>query len=318
MKLMNSASAETIQNADETEIAALRDGFSPIDYGISDDIIAGGLDSFMRQEETQEPWAEKGLTLDSAVSELGAELERRATLLGDKYPFKISGNSIRLELNNVNGLVYAYCLCLSHVKDKSTGNNRLYPRIFEKISAFAVQMFFGENAKSVRTGWPREDGVPKSFAELADYLHKVTGQFVYLPQDGSPTVAAMHLKDAGIDFVVYMTHIDGGPALVVLGQSAVGRNWNGKYEDVNLTKLNTLFHPLSWAHPVKAFAVPFCVTQLETESASREVGAVFYERIRVSYLSDLVEGQSKLIEQMRRMLKAFVGRELPELPDTAG
>ncbi len=320
MRLMNRASAETIKNADETEIAALRDGFSPIDQGISDDIIAGGLDTFMRQEETQqEPWAEKGLTLDSAVSELAAELERRAGILGDKYPFVISGNSIKLDLKNVNGLVYAYCLCLSYIKNKSTGESRLYPRIFEKISALAVQMFFGPTAKSIRTGWPREDGLPKSFVELAKHLEKETGQFVFQPVAGAPALRAVHLKDAGIDFVVYMRHVDNSPAaLVVLGQSAVGRNWSGKYEDINVVKLGNLFQPLTWAKPVKAFTVPFCVTQLETDSASLDVGAVFYERIRVSYLSDLVEGQVKLISQMRRMLNTFVGRELPALPDAAG
>lgn len=318
MLMTSDASAETIKNADETELEALRNGFSPIDQGVADDLMASGLDTFRRDDETQEAWAEKDLTVDSAVSELALELERRAEILGDKYPFKLTANSIKLNLTNVNGLVYAFCLCLSYMKNKSTGESRLYPRIFEKISALVVQAYFGDRAKSIRTGWPREDGVPKNFVELTDYLHAETKQFFFLPQSGSPTFRAKYLKDAGVDFIVYLEHIDKEPALVILGQSAVGRNWLGKFDDINLKALNTMFHPLTWADPVKAFTVPFCVTNLEKEDASRSVGAIFYERLRVTYLSDLLSDQDKIVSQIRRMLKIAVGREMPTLPNIAG
>lgn len=61
----------------------------------------------------------------------------------------------------------------------------------------------------------------------------------------------------------------------MLGQCACGNNWQDKYADLNVKRMERWFNPLSTVEPVRAFATPRHVDDHLLREASRQAGLVF-------------------------------------------
>lgn len=111
------------ENADQAELAALRMGEAPISAGIIDEKLSGADDDYPRGNNA----LERDKALEEAEAEAATEIERRARLLGDAYPFRHVGS--RLIHVPADPQLYELLLLVSLAEDYSTGRKRLLPHV---------------------------------------------------------------------------------------------------------------------------------------------------------------------------------------------
>ena len=280
-------SQQLSSDADQVEIGALRSGFMVIDSGAEDELLAGILDDLAADSVSpidSEDWQRSDLIRDDSVGLVHVELARRANILRQAYPFDLDQGTL-IYAKERHSLVYEFLLSAS-LSALVSGRHSELPRIFERVAARLVTIYFGNNARGMHIGWPRDDNT--SFEAVAVQLHHCTGEWHWQPESG---LDPKDIKDEGCDFVVWLHPSDGRKIapLFVLGQCACGNNWRDKCADLNLKRMEKWFNPLSIVEPVRAFAIPRHVSDDSVLlEASREAG-LFFDRARLVLIASSVD-----------------------------
>ena len=253
----------TAKNADQTEFLAVKFGSSALDEGVRDDLTAETLrelDDFGPLNETYvASWAVTDSKVDDAVGSLADEIERRASLMGDAYPFVKDGNT--LTYRRSCSLAYEMCLAICNAPSIVEKPYNALPPAFERLCRDVVTCFLGGGATSLRTGWPI-DGEPErtaKFKSVVDKIHAATQEWVWRPGPGMPADPShKDVKDLGIDFAVWKLLPDKRKGvLFLLGQCACGDDWTDKFSDLDITAIEAdWFGYFSVATPMRLFCVP--------------------------------------------------------------
>jgi hypothetical protein len=121
----------------------------------------------------------------------------------------------------------------------------------------------GGSAKFFHTGWPRSEGEPKTFVELANKLQtqiRSNSEWTFNPiLPGINEKSAKYIKDCGIDFIAWHDFFDIRDGMLFLtGQCACGNDWIHKFDDIKFKKLGLWFNPMTLIDPIKVLTIPFC------------------------------------------------------------
>lgn len=294
-------------DADQAEFLALKSGSTVVDAGVYDERVAGAMDDFeARDVAVDEFWHSEDLKYDSAVGKIHEEVERRSLMMGTMYPFQLTGGTLAYVPSG--NLFYEFFLATCNAGTITSGEYVWLPRVFERLSARLVAAFFGTDSRCIHTGAPRDEETGKSFRDAMVTVAEQTSEWRWGPDDGLPDEPVN--GDGGCDFVVWPSPPDGRAIgqLFILGQCACGNDWQTKFNDLTIKKLQKWFNPLSVVDPVRCFTTPFHVTDSILKEASREGGFVFdrarlvgisqqladdaidpYLRVRMGHLIDLVK-----------------------------
>lgn len=285
-------------DADQVELDALASGHSVIDTGAEDELVAGVLDDLAvdsMPSDHSEDWHRNDLVRDDSVGPIHEELARRADILQQAYPFDLDQGTLIYSKERYSP-VYDFLLAASSSAFVS-GRHAELPRTFERVATRLVTIYFGGNARGVHLGWPRDGNT--SFEAAAEQLHGCTGEWHWRPEEGlDPT----DVKDEGCDFVVWLHPTDGRKIgqLFVLGQCACGNNWQDKYADLDVKRIDRWFNPLSTVKPVRAFATPRHVDDYVLREASRQAGLLF-DRARLVLIASATGTNALDREMLERM-----------------
>jgi hypothetical protein len=204
-------------------------------------------------------------------------LAHRASMLGDRYPFKVSRSFIVRECNSP---VYEALLGL-------TRSNWYYPRIgllgidsekeFELIAEGCLNNFFGTGTKSLNFGWPSDVGRPLEFAPAVSWL---------ATQIGVPVGTAYRpprRKDGGVDIFVWRDFGDGRPGIpLMLVQATVQLDVLSKTRDVD-KRLWSGWLSMD-TDPLVALAIPGTLNNTELWNEI-SCNSLLLDRLRLSTLS---------------------------------
>ena len=270
------------EDADQVEFDAFRSGSASAASGVYDERVAGIQDDLAADApnaQGYERWDRVDLIFDDSVGHIHEEIQRRADVLEDAYPFELRGSE--LVYAERPWKIYEFLLSVSLSPSLSSGEYVGLARMFERIAANLVASYLGRNARSMHMGFPRDDQL--SFEGAARRLHERTGEWGWGPEDG---LDPKHVKDEGCDFVVWLEPSDKRNIgqLFVLGQCACGNDWQDKLQDLNLEKIGKWFHPLSIVPPVRSFATPRHVVDDMLREGSREAG-LFFDRARLALIA---------------------------------
>lgn len=221
------------------------------------------------------------------VRDVFAELQRRADLLGPDYPFEIElaeaaiGHRARLKWRpdgqeHAGALAYLYCLLVSARRhtllelteaDKErtlTDGLRLhsehrYGLLLQICASIALGGYLRGDVISF--GYPRPDG--SAFLDAHSRAWERFG--AYAPVSQVPLGAPDKENDAGIDLIGWLSFPDGHASKVlVIGQVASGRNWEGKSALDRGNALRSWFKSASFTFFVPMMVMPFNITDART------------------------------------------------------
>lgn len=295
---------EASTNADQVEFDAYKTGMVNIDSGIDDELMADALDDYYEtghdpyDENRDVPaWMDRDVANDTAAGDIIQEIDRRASLLGEAYPFVRDRNSLMLR-ENYELYTYLFCLFVS-VK---AGSFVAQSRVFERLSSELSKVHIGPFGNTMHTGWPREAGAPANFEEFYRIVSERTGEWNWGPDTGLDEQEKNVIKDAGIDFISWLESPDKSRGkLFICGQCACGNDWNTKFHDAEPSKYRHWFNPPYLVAPaVKAFCTPFLLCRSNIENASRHAGLV-YERTRLVLLAK--DNEHNLSPELRSSLR---------------
>jgi hypothetical protein len=290
------------ENADQAEFAALRMGEAPISAGLIDEKLSGADDDYPGGDKA----LERDKALEEAEAEAATEIERRARLLGDAYPFRREGS--RLIHVPEDPQLYELLLLVSLAEDYSTGRKRLLPRTFEALSCLIAEAYLGDDSASYRIGWPRPRGSATTLKGAIDELRKATGdhhgEWKWGPKEGNPEdPSPQRAKEQGLDIVAWKKSVDGRAGqLYLLGQCACGKNWHtdAKLQDLNTKILNEWVSEIANVDPVRAIFTPRHALDEKLPFISRHGGIVF-DRVRLTLLAKRDKAAGVLLAQKARM-----------------
>lgn len=266
-------------DADKVEFAAVISSSAVVDQGTYSERIAGSLDDYEADDKTvHSNWQGNDRALDDFVGGIHEEIKRRCDCMGDAYPFEFKENTLNYR-GEKQGF-YEFLLLISNASNLTAGENKCLPRLFERSTAKIIATYFGEYAQSFHTGSPRESG--ESFQDAMKHISQQTGEFCWGPEGGYDPAK---VKDEGLDFVIWLKHADKRQLgqLFILGQCACGNNWNSKWDELQIKKLEKWFHPMTVIPPVRAFATPHHVSDVVLKEASRAAG-LFFDRARLTMI----------------------------------
>lgn len=281
--------ADATESADQAERAALISDAAPLSAGLIDERLALNDDDYRGDPALKLADWERDKAYEEAYYAVATEVTRRATLLGDAYPFKVNGS--HLEYRPSDSGLYEYLLCLSLLDTYSAGNKALATRVFEAVACAIAESYLGEDAASYRMGWPPKKGSPVKFKDRVDELRNRSGNYpgewVWGPkdlnqQDPSHTL----IKEQGLDIIAWKKSVDQRAGqLFLLGQCACGKSWasDAKLQDLNLKLLEEWIKEISCVHPLRAIFTPRHARTDELPFLSRHGGLVF-DRVRITLL----------------------------------
>lgn len=277
-------------NADQAEKNAVMLGSTAISAGFDDEKAAGIFDDeIVEYGGMDEPeWETADELVEVAEGDALSEIERRADMLGDNYPFTLEGASLRYCPSPTG--VYEFCLAASLAKALPNKRNKAIATYFELIAAEVVRAYLGDTAEVIRTGWPSHDATqrPVRFKALFNIVSSRAGEWHWDPpppnsDDPHPRI----VKDEGVDFVAWKPMPDRRPGkLFVLGQCACGNEWDTKLGELNEKRFERWFRPATAAAFQRAFALPRYVSgQYIFQELSKQAGLVF-DRARIVAIAE--------------------------------
>lgn len=277
-------------NADQAEKIAVQMGSSAMSSGLDDDKAVGVFDDEIPEHAAanESDWESSDEIIELAEGDALAEIDRRAKMLGEHYPFKLIGAGLHY-VPSATG-VYEFCLAASLARELKTKRYKAIATTFERVAADVVRAYLGGNADVIRTGWPSHNVVdrPVRFKNLFEIVSKRTGEWCWDPSpphsnDPHPRT----VKDEGVDFVAWKPMPDQRPGkLFVLGQCACGNDWDGKHGELNTTRLERWFRPSTAAAFQRAFALPRTVSgHYIFQELSKYAGLVF-DRARLVAIAE--------------------------------
>lgn len=316
----------TAKNADQAEILAVRYKACPLDEGVRDDRTADAMDDFGALDTaTSEVWAVDDSKVDDAVGATACEIERRAALMGDAYPFIKDGNTLKYRQSHT--LAYELCLAIANAQTVvSKPFNRL-PPAFERLCRDVVACFMGEGACKLRTGWPLdgEKWRTSKFKSIVDKIHAETSEWVWQPGPGMPDDPNhQNAKDLGIDFVVWKRIPDNRRGMLfLLGQCACGDDWTNKFDDLNVRSIGeSWFRYFSVVDPVRLFCIPRHIANSTYFDEINRMAGFTFDRARIAIIAEsesnreLVQKGSHLAyaELVRLVVQGFEVDQLEHSP----
>lgn len=241
---------------------------------------------------------------EHARSRLFDELEFRARVLGDAYPFALDMRASTLRLDSLGSadeagrMIYIFCLLTSLFRRGLLQPRKLYkdlegqiPNCFQICSCVAAGGFTEGEVASF--GFPRVTG-----DDFLPALKKAYVRFGYgSVRDVIPPGFDDSVKDGGIDVIAWRDHPDQwGGKFYVIGQCASGENWKSKSVNEFVKTLH-----IEWfaTQPARFFwpcmFIPFCLyDEIEDDEnyhaavknkhwvAETKFGTVF-DRLRLAY-----------------------------------
>lgn len=294
------ADQSTAKNADQTEFLAVRSGSCPLDEGVRDDRTADAMDDFGALDSgTSEFWAVDDSKVDDAVGATASEIERRAMLMGDTYPFIKEGNTLRYRQSHT--LAYELCLAIANaptVVEKPFNN---LPPAFERLCRDVVACFLGVGAVALRTGWPVDGEAWRTaqFKSVVDKVNAETTEWVWKPGPGMPSDPShKDVKDLGIDFAVWKQIPDGRRGMLfLLGQCACGQDWTDKFDDLNVKAIeDDWFRYFSVASPVRLFCIPRHIPNATYFDEVNRKAGIALDRARLTLIAESADNRERIIQ----------------------
>lgn len=222
----------------------------------------------------------------SADIDLGLRtMARRSVAVGEAYPFRVAGGAAARDLGTRSPWA-AMLLMGSESPVRRSLDVAVAAAHLERITAAAARFFLGPDTRSVRFGWPSEDGRPVEFPAAVRWL----AGLMKVPVGASyrPPVN----KDGGVDVVAWRPFPDGRSGFpVVLIQCTLERSYTHKAADVDRRVWS------GWLRldvdPTTALAVPEVVAAGEDWNALA-TRTVVLDRIRLASLLPLTSKDERL------------------------
>ncbi len=284
-----------IKDADQTEARAMLRGSVLIDAGLNDDRVSGAMDDFDSQDETiTQQWHAEDLKYETASGEIYEEIKRRKLLLGEYYPFELSDSQLIYHPSQTH--YYEFCLAISVAPSITTGHYAKLPRVFERTCTLLAKFYLGNDTGALHVGSPRNRDVGTTFLKAMQKLNELTNEWVWNAIEDfghQPQTRG----DEGLDFIVWKNTPDGRKGKIfIIGQCACGNDWTTKFFDLTIEKISKWFHPVSYVrHPVRAFATPFHLSDMNLVNAQNDAGLVF-DRARLTILAERFAENEELVE----------------------
>lgn len=281
---------DATENADQAEVAAFLNNNAPIAVGLLDEKLASAEEDHRSESTRRGATVERDTAYEEAVGATATEIDRRANLLEDAYPFKREHG--RLVYKPQQPYLYEFLLCLSMAPSYSSGRFRRLPRAFEVLSCHLAEAYLGGDTASYRMGWPRPKGSPTTLKAAVEELRMKAGShqgdWHWHPKEGNPIDPTPQVaKEQGLDVVAWKKSPDGRAGqLYLLGQCACGKNWDSdaKLQDLNIKTLQEWIHEISSVDPVRAIFTPRHALDHRLPFLSRQAGLVF-DRVRLTLLA---------------------------------
>lgn len=307
------------KDADQAEMMAVKYGSCNLEAGTFDDRIADAMDDYeIRDPRGEIPrWASEDMKFESATNDIALEVIRRCELLGNYYPFEISGN--RLHYTRSDTLVYEFCLAVSLAQSLNEGDHARLPIAFERLVRDALICFLGPGAQGYRTGWPADarEERPVRFKAVIEKLREMTGEWHWSPHpDLGDDPSHQTTKDEGLDVVIWKQIDRRGGKLFLLGQCACGGSFSTKFHDLDqqLTKLHRWINPISWVAPVRVFSTPRHIpNDAEFHQINKEAGLTL-DRVRLTLLAEADSNRDFIKGNVKDSLAGLIGLVIADFP----
>ena len=230
-------------------------------------------------------------------------LTRRATTLGNAYPFLVDDHSIRRKQDSTSS-AYISFLLLTRSPSLTPWKTGQVPtghvEFFEDVTCEALKKLLGPGSKAINFGWPSREGRPQEFHKAVPWLAEKMGV----------TVGAGYRnprrKDGGVDVIGWRPFADkksGFPTYLV--QCTVQQDVVRKARDIDLRLWG------GWLSldrdPTSVLAVPRTISAL-VDWNEISANSIILDRIRLSELlinfsSDEIEKFNiKEIEELNEQL----------------
>ena len=242
------------------------------------------------------------------IDDMFDELQYRARVLGDAYPFTVQMSPPALvqlpDITSTPGrVVYLFCLLASAMRENrvqpaglTNGARREIANLFQVCACLAAGGYIVGDVASF--GFPRATG-SDFLPALRDTFQRF-GAGVVRPAvpPGHPTAT----KDDGIDVIAWRDHPDRMPAkLYLLGQCASGRKWQGKSVRDRIPQFHGWFSTPPATHCLPSMFIPFTLhrdlsddptTAFDTVLANRYLReerqyGIIFDRFRIAHFAGM-------------------------------
>jgi hypothetical protein len=276
-------------DADQVEAQAMLAGAANIDVGIEDVRMAGVVDDGLIEKGNS--WEERQVVLEGLSGAIAEELQRRSVMMKDAYPFKIRKEG-GLSYRRSHTGVYEFCLAVAINPAGEVAGATKASVIFELIARDVLASYLGDGARGFRAGAPScaFENRGNSARETFLALQAQCGEFRWCPEADFPDEPTpKHLRDAGLDIVVWKPWQDGRLAqFFAIGQCACGKNDVNaeKGRELSLRRLEIWLRPICHAAPIRCFFVALHIPNtLHLYEISKDAGVVF-DRARIALVAE--------------------------------
>jgi hypothetical protein len=202
---------------------------------------------------------------------------RRQRLCGSGYPFTVQTVGVRR--THTGPSVYDALLLMSREDGPfraSVAELQAAAKAFEYVTQAAMVGLLGPSSRSVRFGYPSDEGRPPLFPDAIRWLAERMG--ISLGQSYRPP----RRQDGGVDVVAWRSFDDGRRGFpVVLVQCTLQRDYVDKSRDIDLRTWS------GWlafdSDPLTALALPFTVARDETWN-EMAANVIVLDRLRLTHL----------------------------------
>ncbi len=223
---------------------------------------------------------------ETLAAGIRCEIERRAELLGEHYPFEVRENGIRSIYRSEKSSHRAYHFFLKTAVQPSSEDREQ----FEREVGNAIKRYLGERSQMLGFGWQShadESEKRKRIREMIQELTACCGEWKWDPEDDFPDHPSSTLvKDMGIDVVAWLPLDDGRTGQVFLvAQCATGHtDWENKLRDVSWDRAELWIRPTPHRWSVRCFAIPFHLPNRAHWTESSKEGGMMLDRTRLTLL----------------------------------
>lgn len=269
--LLNPLERDPVRTADWIELQALQS--DPKEFALEAARSVLDMEGTLGEFEEAQP-EEKGTPphdfSEYLVASAKLEIDRRSHVVGDAYPFEISGGVLRADASE-RYTPYIFCLLTADREDYRPGDQES-AKLFEHLVKEAMVEYI--DGEAVRFGTPR-DTMPPGIHDAIESLSHLVGDRKL--SDGYPVNATD--KDLGLDVLAWKKFTDGYPGKVeICVQCATGQKWAGKKFECNLDEWgNILLWPFK---PFLSLAIPYVISRSEWERNC--MGVILMDRLRIA------------------------------------
>lgn len=217
------------------------------------------------------------------VDEAWGLLKTRFSYIGIT-PYSIDGMRLQREKEWSDLVAYTFCLLLSLAPTYSGTNGwwtatfrrasiTAQGELFEKLTKESFLALFGDKWRVIDTGWSSETAL--GLANVAQSISDEIGEAIL---DVSKYSTA---KDGGLDLFCFRPFDNdrrvGLP--IYMFQCASGNDWKNKLHTPVMTKWKKIIN--FYNEPIKAFSMPFAISNDTFATSVNEVDGLFLDRLRL-------------------------------------